>query len=106
MGLRRLLAFAFLALWFSPAGAFCLAEVAYEYVMRGEDPAPAQTLPGYAASPLAAAAEKHRPLEVRVPPVGAAGPPASFHAVEHVANLPAVLLPWRPYCARSSRLLR
>src|SRR6187455_1622231 len=96
-----------LGLWLSPAGAFCVSEVAYEYVMRGSDPAPEQSLPCCIASGVVAApGHEDRPLQDRAP-VRAPTVPAALDApVRSIAGLAASPLRWRAYCERSSRLLR
>lgn len=105
--LRSLLAFALLSLWLSPAGAFCVSEFAYDYVMRDDSPAPEQSLPLAGASVAAfLGEERDRPLEGRAP--STAQPLFSYriHAVAAPSAAARLPLPWRPYCERSSRLLR
>jgi hypothetical protein len=104
---RSFLLLATLLLWLPSAGAFCVSEVAYDYVMRGDEPTPAQSLPccSAAADVTAAAPKSFFPggsgavaccgatpdfPEFRVTPLLGAGSP----------------LPWRSYSERSARLLQ
>ena len=93
-------------MWLSSAGAFCVSEAVYEYVMRGEEHAPEQTLPCCsAASHLTTAAQKDSPLDG-----DRAAVPTSVAPIFNArAELPAVRhspMRWRSYCERSARLLQ
>jgi hypothetical protein len=102
---RILLACAVLAFWAGPASAFCVAEAAYEYVMREEGPAPSQSLPCCTSARAPASAPKDS---------SAAGCGGSLErgfiaaAIGGGASRLALGSPlrWRSYCERSSRLLR
>jgi hypothetical protein len=104
--LRSLLLLATLSLWLTSAGAFCVSEVAYNYVMRGDEPAPGQSLPCCsAAARVTAAVQKAASLDGNG--VAAAGGEATAFAPPRagfvaVADSP---LRWRSYCRRSARLL-
>jgi hypothetical protein len=105
--LRSLLLASTLSLWLGSAGAFCVSEVAYEYVMRGEEPAPEQTLPCCsAAGQVTASAPKDLPI-------GGEAACASSDFAAGIDYVPRCVardcrspLRWRAYCERSSRLLR
>jgi hypothetical protein len=106
--LRSLLALVVLSLWLSPAaGAFCVSEIAYDYVMREDFPAPEQSLPCCAPSigPFAAA-DKDRPIEGRAPSVARGNALPFVHPAPAPVGASPSPLRWRPYCERSSRLLR
>jgi hypothetical protein len=105
--LRSLLLLAGLSLWLGSAGAFCVSEIAYEYVMRGEEPTPERTLPCCAAaSRVALPTQEDGPLDGRCASVANAAVPAFNEARPFVLGAVASPLRWRAYCERSSRLLR
>jgi hypothetical protein len=105
--LRSLLLFATLSFWLSSAGAFCVSEALYDYVMRSDEPAPEQTLPCcVAAGRLAASAP--RDASPAHGGVAASGDTArAFNEPAPLRDGPLVSpLRWRAYCERSLRLLR
>ena len=104
--LRCLVLLATLGLWAGPSGAFCVSEVAYEYVMRGSDSPSEQSLPCcIAAGPVGAPGHEDRPIGGRVP-VRTTVAPAALDPCRSIAGPAASPLRWRAYCERSSRLLR
>ena len=105
--IRSLLLFGVLSLWLSSAGAFCVSEVAYDYVMREDGPAPEQSLPCCVASgALTAPLLQDRSSDGRsghdARCLAAAYPATPSRSVAGTASP----LRWRAYCERSSRLLR
>ena len=105
--LRSLLLFAGLSLWLGSAGAFCVSEIAYEYVMRGGEPTPEQTLPCCAASSrVAASVQKDGPVGAGKG-LAAIGEAPAYNEGRPLLLGPAVSpLRWRAYCERCTRLLR
>jgi hypothetical protein len=105
--LRSLLAFAALSLWLGSAAAFCVSDLAYEYVMRGEEPTSEWTLPCCAASShVTPSAQKESPLDGRYGSAAGIAAPAFNEGRPVVAGDVASPLRRRSYCERSSRLLR
>ena len=105
--LRSLLVFAVLSLWLGSAGAFCVADIAYEYVMRGGEPTPEQTLPCCAASSrIAASVQKDGPAGGAEGLAAACGAPAYNEGRLLLLGSTASPLRWRGYCERCVRLLR
>ena len=103
---KSLVAFAILSLWVSSASALCVSDFAYDYVMRADSPAPAQSLPCCIASaePFMAI-DKDRPIEGRIPSTGGDLPAFAHVAGPRLRPSPSPLR-WLSYCKRSSRLLR
>jgi hypothetical protein len=102
---RILLACAVLAFWAGPASAFCVADAAYDYVMREEGPAPSQSLPARAGSQVPASA----PKDSSAAGCGACLEPGFIPGdIARDGERLSLVSPlrWRSYCERSSRLLR
>ena len=89
------------------AGAFCVSEIAYEYVMRGGEPTPEQTLPCCAASSrVAASVQKDRPVGGGKCLAAIDAAPAYNEGRPPLLGAPSSPLRWRAYCERCARLLR
>ena len=104
---RAGIAAALLVPWHGPVHAApCDADIVEAMLFAMEPPAPERTAPA-ASPPLAIAAEK---LRGATPP----SPGAAISGLAACDDFAAVRLPdprlpdrpWRPYCARSARLLR
>jgi len=105
---RAAVAAGLLLLWHGQAKAACDADIVESMVLSMQAPATEHSAPCCAVASLPAlAAEK---LRVDAPPApGAALPGREGLAYSAAARLPDPPLPdrpWRPYCARSARLLR